>query len=95
MTKMYPGNIVFSSGLCWITGTICRFSFLYAMVDELKGNKELLPQVSWRQPHEIPPCTYPASHSPQRTSTSHGPTALHTPVWNLLSAILGNVTESS
>lgn len=84
---MYPGNIVFSNDLCWVTGTICRFPFL--CVNELKGNEELLPQESWRKPHEIPPCTYPASHSLHSTSTSHRPTSQHTPTWNLLSAILG------
>lgn len=51
---MYPGNIVFSNSLCWMTGMICRFSFL--CVNGLKGNEELLPLESWRQPHEIPPC---------------------------------------
>lgn len=36
------------------------------------------------------PHAYPASHSPHSTSTSDGPTSQHTPIRNLLSAILGN-----
>lgn len=80
MTKI--GNIVFSNGLFWMSGTICSFSVL--CVNELKGNEELLPQESWRQPHEIPACTYPVFHSPCSTSTSHWPTSQHTPIWNLL-----------